>query len=120
MTIEQIANRLTELCRQGQYETAQKELFAQNAVSIEPENSPAPGTKKIEGLENIVAKGHQFQSMLEDIHSGSVSDPVIAGNYFSVAAVLDATYKGMGRQKMEEVCVYKVQDGKIVSEEFFY
>ncbi len=120
MTIEQIANRLTELCRQGQYETAQKELFAQDAVSMEPETSPAPGPKKTEGLANIIAKGKQFQSMLETIHSGSVSDPVVAGNHFSVAAILDATFKGMGRQKMEEICLYKVKDGKIISEQFFY
>ncbi|HVM88289.1 MAG TPA: SnoaL-like domain-containing protein [Puia sp.] len=120
MSIEQIAKRLTELCRQGQYETAQKELYAANAISIEPENSPAPGPKKTEGLDNIIIKGQQFQSMVEEVHGGSVSDPVIAGNYFSVAAVLDMTYKGMGRQKMEEICLYKVQDGKIVSEQFFY
>jgi hypothetical protein len=120
MTIEQIANRLTDLCRQGQYETAQRELFAQHAVSMEPENSPAPGPKKLEGLDSIIAKGQQFQNMVEAVHSGSVSDPVIAGSHFAVAAVLDATFKGMGRQKMEEICVYKVEDGKIVSEQFIY
>ena len=33
MTTEQIASRLAELCRQGQFEAAQKELYAENAVS---------------------------------------------------------------------------------------
>jgi hypothetical protein len=118
MTIEQIANRLTELCRMGQYETAQKELYAQDATSTEPENSP--GLQNVKGLEAIVAKGHQFQGMVEAVHSSTVSDPVIAGNYFSVGAVLDLTLKGMGRTAMTEVAVYKVADGKVVSEEFFY
>ena len=36
MTPQQIASRLAELCRQGQFEAAQKELFAEDAVSIEP------------------------------------------------------------------------------------
>ena len=30
------------------------------------------------------------------------------------------TYKGMGRQKMDEIAVYEVKDGKIVKEQFFY
>ena len=118
MTTQQIANRLVELCRQGQYETAQKELYADNAVSIEPDGSPMSG--KTEGLEAIIAKGHQFMSMVEEMHGGTTSDPVVAGNVFSVAAVLDATYKGRGRSTMEEICSYKVKDGKIIVEEFFY
>ncbi|HLK27899.1 MAG TPA: nuclear transport factor 2 family protein [Puia sp.] len=118
MTIEQIANRLTELCRQGQYETAQKELYADNATSTEPEH--APGLQSVSGKNAIIEKGHQFQSMVEAVHSSTVSDPIIAGNYFSVAAVIDLTMKGMGRMTMTEVAVYKVADGKVVSEEFFY
>lgn len=40
MNTQQIAARLTELCRQGKFEAAQKELFAEDAVSIEPRESP--------------------------------------------------------------------------------
>ncbi len=36
MTTQEIANRLVELCQKGDFETAQKELFAEDAVSIEP------------------------------------------------------------------------------------
>lgn len=58
--------------------------------------------------------------MVEAIHSGSVTDPIIAGNTFAVAAILDLTMKGMGRLTMEEVAVYTVKDGKVVQEQFFY
>jgi predicted ester cyclase len=44
----------------------------------------------------------------------------VAGDYFSIAWMMDITMKGQGRVKMEEVCVYKVKDGKIVWEQFFY
>jgi hypothetical protein len=37
-----------------------------------------------------------------------------------VAMGIDATYKGMGRQKMDEIALYEVKDGKIVKEQFFY
>jgi len=33
---------------------------------------------------------------------------------------MDCTYKGMGRQKMDEIALYEVKDGKIVKEQFFY
>ena len=118
MTTTAIASRLAELCRQGQYETAQKELYSNDAVSIEPEGSPGLQTAK--GLEAIVQKGRQFQSMVEAVHSSTISEPVIAGNHFAIAAVLDITLKGMGRIPMEELAVYKVKDGKVVKEEFFY
>ena len=118
MTIEQIANRLAELCKEGKYEVAQKELYAQNATSTEPEHSPA--LKYAEGLDAIIKKGHEFQSSVEAVHSNEVSKPIIAGDFFSVAAVLDLTMKGMGRMTMSEIAVYKVADGKVVSEEFFY
>jgi hypothetical protein len=58
--------------------------------------------------------------MVEQIHGGSVSDPVIAGNHFAVAAVIDATMKGAERSAMSEIAVYEVKDGKIVKEQFIY
>ena len=55
MTTQEIANRLVELCRAGQFETAQKELFATDIVSIEPFASPA-FEKETHGLNAIFEK----------------------------------------------------------------
>lgn len=118
MTTQEIAARLVELCRQDQYEQAQRELYAANAKSIEPAHSQ--GLQTVEGLDNIFKKGEDFQGMIEQVHSGYVSDPIVAGNYFTVGMGMDVTMKGMGRMNMDEVAVYHVQDGKIVSEQFFF
>ena len=119
MTTEHIAHRLVELCRQGKYEEAQKELYADDCVSIEPEGMPGgPGTVK--GLPAIYEKGRQFHAMLEEVHGSSVSEPIIAGNWFSIALTLDATMKGRGRVDMREICVYSVHGGKITREQFFF
>ena len=118
MTTQQIAERLVELCRKGDYTGAQEELYADNAISIEPTHSP--GLQTVEGKQGIIDKGKQFQAMIEEVHSSVVSDPVIAGDHFAVAATFEATFKGMGRQVMAEVCVYDVKDGKVVKEQFFY
>ena len=118
MNIEQVAKRLAELCRKGEYELAQKELFANDAVSIEMEGSPGLGNAR--GLAAIFEKGRQFNAMLEAVHGGSVSEPVVAGNWFSVSMTLDATMQGRGRVNMTEICVYQVRDGRIAREQFFY
>jgi ketosteroid isomerase-like protein len=118
MTTGQIASRLAELCRQGQFEAAQKELFAENAVSIEPQ-STADFAKETTGLHAIIEKGHKFESMMEKVHSCSTSVPLVAGNAIAFTLTMDVTMKGRGRVKLEEICAYEVRDGKIVSEQFF-
>lgn len=118
MTTQQIAARLTELCRQGQFETAQKELYADDAVSKEPYETPE-FEKETKGLDAILEKGKKFESMVEEMHGGDVSEPVVADNSFAFVMTMDATMKGKGRMKMSELCVYEVKDGKIISEQFF-
>jgi hypothetical protein len=118
MNTQQIATRLAELCRQGQFEAAQKELFAEDAVSIEPHATP-DFPKETKGLGAIVDKGHKFEAMVEQMHGCSVSAPLVTGNAIALALSLDVTMKGRGRVKLEEICAYEVKDGKIVSEQFF-
>ena len=115
---QQIATRLAELCRQGQFEAAQKELFADNAVSIEQHETPE-FPKETKGLGAILEKGHKWESMVEKVHECSASTPLVAGNAIAMTLAMDVTMKGRGRMKLEEVCVYEVKDGKIASEQFF-
>jgi ketosteroid isomerase-like protein len=114
MDTQRIANRLIELCRKAEYANAQNELYAENAVSIEPEGSPA------EGLAALNAKAEKWNAMVEEIHSTDVSDPLVAGNFFSVKMVLDISLKGGVRNRGEQIAIYEVKDGKIVREQFFY
>ena len=105
------------LCRQGKFETAQKELYATDAISIEPYATPT-FAKETKGLNALLEKGAKFTAMIEQVHSISVSDPLVAGSSFACAMQLDVTIKGQGRMKMNELCVYEVKDGKIISEQF--
>lgn len=118
MTTQEIANRFYELAQANQWDKIQDEFFAENAVSIEPPDSP--GMQSVEGLAAIREKGRQFGEMLEEMHGGFVTAPVVGGRFFSVAMGMDCTMKGMGRQKLDEIAVYEVKDGKIVREQFFY
>src|SRR5437868_5669056 len=118
MTTQDVANRFNELARQGNWEQIQEELFADNAASIEPPH--AQGLQSVEGKKAIKQKGEMFQTMVEEMHGGYSSKPIVAGNYFAVAMGMDATMKGMGRTKMDEIALYEVKDGKIVKEQFFF
>lgn len=118
MNTNDIAQRLVALCREAKWETAQKELFADNAVSIETQPSPAFAAET-KGLAAIIEKGHKFDAMIEKVHSLSVSDPLVATNWFSCTMSMDVTMKGQPRMQMSELCLYRVADGKIASEQFY-
>lgn len=119
MTTQEIANRLANYCREGQFETAQKELFADDMVSIEP--FPTPGfEKETKGREANVAKGLLFTSMVEEVHSIAISEPLLTENIIAFTMEMELTMKERGRTSMNELCVYTVKDGKIIAEQFFY
>ena len=120
MSTETVAKRLVELCRAGQFEAAQKELYSQDAVSIEPEGAPPGALGDVKGLDAIVKKGEAFQASVEEMHGIEVGDAIVAGNWFSLPMTLDVTMKGHGRVKMVEICLYHVKNGKVDREQFFY
>lgn len=120
MTTQEVANRFNELAQSGQWDKIQAELYADNAVSIEPAHAAAMGMGNAEGMDAIKKKGEAFSQMVEEMHGGYSSAPLVAGNFFSVAMGMDCTMKGAGRMKMDEICVYEVKDGKIVKEQFFF
>ena len=118
MTTQEIATRLAELCRKGDWKTAQEEFFAKDAVSIEQHESPG-FAKETKGLDAIRKKGEAWEGMVDEVHSIKVSEPQVAGNSFSLVMDMEMTLKQGGRQQMKELCVYETKDGKVISERFF-
>jgi hypothetical protein len=118
MTTNQIASRLVELCRKGEFETAQKELFAKEATSIEQQASDA-FEKETKGLNAILEKGKKWENMVESMQKLEVSEPMVASNSFACTMHMDVTMKNKEHWDMTELCTYEVKDGKIVSEHFF-
>jgi ketosteroid isomerase-like protein len=118
MTTQEIADRLVVLCRQERYETAQKELFSKDAISTEPYATPA-FEKETKGLDAIIEKGHKFEAMVQKMHKVEVSEPLIANNSFSCTMHMEVTMKEGGHMDMTELCVYQVNDGKIIAETFY-
>lgn len=118
MEIKQIAERLIEYCNKGQWDAAQKELYAEDAVSIEP-HAMEGYEKETRGLKAMYEKGIKFNNSVETMHNLTMSKPLIADNAFALTMYMDASFKGQGRMAFTELCVYQVKDGKIISEQFF-
>ncbi|HEX5461756.1 MAG TPA: SnoaL-like domain-containing protein [Steroidobacteraceae bacterium] len=118
MQTQEIAARLAELVGQGQFEAAQRELFALDAVSIEA-RATEQFSRETKGLPAIIQKGHKWQSMVEKVHSCAASPPLVAGNAIAITLAMDLTMKGRGRMQLTEVCVYEIKNGKVTSEQFF-
>ena len=117
MTAEEVANRLVLLCREGKNVEAINELYDDKIVSHEPNGSPV--REKV-GKKAVLEATNQWINSVEELHSAYISNPIVGGNFFACTMKVDATYKERGRNEMDEVCVFEVRDGKIVSEQFFY
>lgn len=120
MNTQEIADRLVELCRAGKFDQAYDELFAEDAENIEMPTTADGPLGNAKGLDAIRRKGKAWEEGIEEMHGGSVGEPIVAGNWFALPMSMDVTFKGRGRMAMEELCVYQVRDGKIVREQFFY
>ena len=121
MTTQEVANRYMELEKQGKWMDIQTELYSDDIICLEPEHAAAMGLQTItKGIEAVQAKGKAWGEGITEMHGGYCSEPIVAGNFFSVAMGFDATFKMGGRRKMDEIAVFEVKDGKIIKEQFFF
>jgi len=117
LTTRQVANRFFELAEQGHFNQITTELFSQEARSIEPEQAPF---NSVDGLEQIVQKAKEWQDITEETHDVYCTEPIVSGNFFACTMGMDVTVQNQGRIKLDEIAIYEVKDGKIVTEQFFY
>ncbi len=117
MNTEEVATKLVELCRKGEWRKALEELYAKEIVSVEAhemENMPA----EMRGIDQVRGKTDWWEKNME-VHSAKVGGPFVARDKFVVQFDIDVTEKGSNkRMQMSEVGIYTVKDGKVAREEF--
>lgn len=116
MTTQQVADKFYEYMQIGAFDKIYGELYSPNATS---EEAPGSDWPKAIGMKGIEEKGKQWNEQTEEMHGGTTDKPVVAGNYFMCYMTMDFTPKGGPRMNMAELGLYKVENGKIVSEQFF-
>jgi hypothetical protein len=121
MTTTEVANRYYELAKANNWPQILDELCSADLVNKEPEHVTARGLQSItSGLDAVKAKGIANREKIEAVHSQHCSAPLVAGNFFTVILGRDITFKGMPRMNKEEIAVFELKDGKIITEQFFY
>ena len=90
MNTNEIATKLVNWCKEGDYEKPYQELYSPKIVSIENDGK-AEGAY-VEGFEGIQKKGEWWKENFE-VHSTEVSEPIVADNWFSVKFDMDTTHK---------------------------
>lgn len=121
MTTQEVAARFSELAQQEKWFEIQDELFAGNVTSDEPKGSPYfQPSPYAEGRSAVRKKGEEWVAKIEGFHGAHTSQPILGANHFAVGRMFDITVKGFGRIKIEEIMMYEVNNGKIISERFFY
>lgn len=118
MTTQEVADKLTGFCKEGKYDEAY-DMYADDAVSIEMHDW-SMGEQVTKGKANILEGFKQWSENIEEMHGGSVGEPIVAANHFVLPMSSDVTFKQGGRVQMDELCVYEVADGKIQRAQFFY
>ena len=117
MNTEEVATKLVEFCRKGEWMKAIDELYGKDIVSVEPramENMPA----EMRGIDQVRGKTDWWEKNME-VHSAKVGGPFVARDTFVVWFDVDVTDKASKkRMQMSEVGIYTVKDGKVSREEF--
>src|SRR5437867_7465273 len=117
MNTEEVATKLVDYCRKGEWRKALDDLYANDIVSVEAremENMPA----EMRGIDQVRGKTDWWEKNME-VHDSKVSGPFVAGDTFVVRFDIDATDRNSKeRMQMSEVGIYTVKDDKIAHERF--
>jgi hypothetical protein len=121
MTTQEAAARYHELASQRKFIEIQDTLYDENVVCEEPEKAASMGMAVFTyGREAVKAKGIARRATIETLHSYTCSEPIVAGEFFSVVLKQEVTFKGRPGVTLEEIGVFQVKNDKIVKEQFFY
>jgi hypothetical protein len=117
MNTEEVATKLMEHCRNGEWMKAVDDLYAEDIVSVEAhamENMPA----EMRGIDQVRGKTEWWEENFE-VHSAKLGGPFVARDTFVVQFDVDVTEKtSKKRTQLSEVGIYTVKDGKVTREEF--
>ena len=116
MTTLEIANDLVALCKEGKFAESGEKYWADDVVSVEAMGPEAES----HGKSAARGKG-EWWSNAHEVHGVTVEGPYVNGDDFTVRFVMDITVKESGqRMTMDEIALYRLKDGKIAEERFFY
>ena len=117
----EVGKKLVEACKRGDFIGPYHTLYSERIVSVEGADMPGMSAT-LEGKQAVLGKAEWWEKN-HTVNSAEVTGPFVGlrPDQFVVKYDLDVTAKDSGqRNKMSEVAIYTVEDGKVVREEFLY
>ena len=117
MSIQTVARRFVELCRQGKNSDVMRTMYSPTIVSIESDGKKTAGQQPVIKKSDDRIADHIFhgETVAGPFFNGGNSDQIAV--YFTVDLTRQATGK---RIAFEEVAIYTVdKDNKVTREQFF-
>ena len=120
MSVETVARKFMELCKQGKHFEVMRTMYAPEMVSVEGDG------REFVGKEVVIHKSEVFQGnnniLSQDLRGPFfLGDPGATAGRFGVYTSIEFAPKAGGeRQTHEEVGLYTVKNDAITREEFYY
>ena len=120
MSVETVARKFMELCKQGKHFEVMRNMYSPDMVSVE-----ADGNEYV-GKDVVIHKSEVFQGnydiLSQDLRGPFfLGDPNASAGRFAVYSAIEFTPRSGGeRHRHEEVGLYTVRNDSITREEFYY
>lgn len=112
--VKQLNDELDQMVLSGKAMEAYEKFYADDIVMQENADPPTAG-KDANRQREI-----DFFSSVENFHGADVRGSAAGDDISFSEWMMDVTFKGGQRMKMEQTAVRRWKDGKIVSERFYY
>lgn len=118
MTTKDVAQQLMNLLPQGKYNEIYDTLFHTEKVRhIEPQS---PHFADLTGVLAIKEKDQTMGANIASVEDIQVGEAVTSANHIALPYKIAFTLKDGQSVTLDEIILYEVEEGKIISEQFFY
>jgi len=114
MEIKKYVEDLVRMISAGKLLEAFDKYYADNVSMQENETAPRLGKEVNRKYEETFVNG------IEKIHDSKILGVATGDNYATIESFMDLTHKDWGRSARAQVAVQHWENGKIVSEKFYY
>lgn len=112
--VQQLDQKLNDAILSGKAMEAYEELYAADVVM--QENNQPPTVGKDANRQREI----EFFSSIEQFHGAQVLTSAVDGDVSFSEWVMDVTFKGGQRYKLEQAVVRRWKDGQVTQERFYY
>jgi ketosteroid isomerase-like protein len=113
---QRLAATVTAMLKEGRFRDVMRDHWADTIVAIEPPGQPM---HQLAGREAVMMKV-DWWSAHHEIHGCEIDGPFVNGDMFALVMALDVTSKDGARMTLREIVTYRVADGRIAEERYFY